>query len=72
MENEFVEIKPRNMYFGVCITQIICIAAIIITVLIIKYFFPNNFSTIKSWCENNVFEQTKIATDITEETNSEV
>ena len=72
MENEFVEIKPQNMYFGIYVTQIICIAAIIITVLIIKFFFPNNFAAIKSWCENNVFEQTNIATDITEEASSEV
>ena len=44
MENqtEKVEIKPKNMYISICITQAICIAVILIAILIIKFFFAAN------------------------------
>ncbi|MBR3968543.1 MAG: hypothetical protein IKJ93_03025 [Clostridia bacterium] len=61
MENSTQETVQKNMYFSICITQIICICAIIIAVLIIKFFFPHNFTKLKTWCSNNVLEQTKIA-----------
>lgn len=62
MENTTNETKPKNMYFPICITQIICIATILIAVLIIKFFFAGSFAGLKTWCDNNVFEQTKIIT----------
>ncbi len=73
MENEtdVVEITPKNMYAQICITQAICIAVILIAVFIIKFFFDESFLKLQKWCDNNLFEQTKITAQFDEEANRE-
>ena len=61
MECETVENSHKNMFFAICITQIVCVAVIFCSILIIKFFFAPSFAVVKTWCENNLFEQTKIA-----------
>lgn len=74
MENqtEVTEIKPKNMYAQICITQAICIAIILIAVLVMKFFFNESFLKLQKWCENTVFEQTEITANFDEEQENEV
>ncbi len=71
-ETEVIEIKPKNMYIPICITQAICIAVILISVIIIKFFFDGSYKKIEKWCQNNIFEPTKITANFDEETSSEI
>lgn len=71
-ETEVIEIVPKNMYVPICITQAICVAVILIAVIIIKFFFSSSFSKLEKWCQENIFEQTKITANFDEETSSEI
>lgn len=66
-KNESADIKPKNMYVYICITQTICIAVILITLLVVKFFFNGSYNHIKKWCNNNLFEETKITANFDEE-----
>ena len=59
-QTEITEIKPRNMYVSICITQAVCVAVILIAVLIIKFFFKSSYQKIQKWYDNNILDQTKI------------
>lgn len=74
MENEaeVFEIKPKNMFVPICIVQAVCIAVILITVIIIKFFWNESFIKLQKWCQNSVFEQTEITANFDEETKNEV
>ena len=74
MENEpeIIEIKPKNMYFSICITQLICVATIVIAIVVIKLFFKDSYKEIKNWCQTNLFEHTQITADFDEVTTSEI
>jgi len=59
-ETEIIEIKPKNMYIPICITQAICIAVILLSVLIVKFFFSSSYAKLQNWCTQNILEETKI------------
>ena len=61
MENEAIEIKPKNMYAPICITQLVCIAVIVLSVLIIKFFFKEHFLKLQNWYKENVLYHTTAA-----------
>ena len=71
-ETEIVEIKPKNMYFQICITQVICMVTILICIIIMKFCFKNSYIKFTKWCHNNLFEKTKITAQFDEETSSEI
>ena len=71
-QSDILEIKAKNMYAPLCITQAICIAVILIVVLIIKFFFASSFETVKNWCQENVLQETIVTANFDEETNSEI
>ena len=71
-ETEVIEITPKNMFVPICIVQAVCISVILITVLIIKFFFDGGFGELKKWCQNNVFERTQITANFDEEQASEI
>jgi len=71
-ENAVIEIKPKNMYAQICITQSICVVVILIAVIIIKFFFESSYIKLQKWCDNNVLEQTVINDVFDEETTSEI
>ena len=48
------------MFASVCIAQTICVTVILITALIIKFFFKNGHIKFHKWCENNIFEKTQV------------
>ncbi|MBR5472351.1 MAG: hypothetical protein IKU82_00025 [Clostridia bacterium] len=72
MENEtdVIEIKPKNMYASICITQAVCVAVILIAVIIIKFFFEGSYVKLQKWCKNNVLEQTVISDVFDEESDT--
>ena len=71
-ETEVIEITPKNMFVPICIAQTVCISVILITMLIIKFFFDGSYTKLQNWCEYNVLEQTVINDATYEETSSEI
>lgn len=69
-QTEIIEIKPKNMFVPICITQAICIATILIAVLIIKFFFGGSYQKLKKWCGENVLEETRISAVFDEESST--
>ncbi len=69
-QTEITEIKPKNMYVSICITQAVCVAAILIAVLIIKFFFEDSYVKVQDWCKDNFLEETVINDVFGEEENS--
>lgn len=69
-QTEITEIKPKNMYVPICITQAICVAAILIAVLIIKLFFKDSYVKAQDWCKDNFLEETVISDVFDEEENT--
>ncbi len=59
-KNETIDIKPKNMFAAISITQIICVAVILIAVLVIKFGFKSSFIKLQDWCKNNILEPTYI------------
>ena len=74
MENqpERTEIKAKNMYISICITQAVCVAVILIVVLLIKYFFIGSYEKLEKWYSENIMEETEITADFDEEITSEI
>ena len=74
MENEtdVIEIKPKNMFVPICITQAVCVAVILIAVLIIKFFFEGCYTKLQKWCVNNFLEETVISDVFDEELPREI
>lgn len=74
MENqpERTEIKAKNMYISICITQAVCVAVILIAVLVIKYFFSGSYEKLEKWYSENIMEETEITADFDEEITSEI
>jgi len=74
MENqpERTEIKAKNMYISICITQAVCVAVILIVVLVIKYFFSGSYEKLEKWYSENIMEETEITADFDEEITSEI
>ncbi|MDO4607570.1 MAG: hypothetical protein Q4B40_00065 [Clostridia bacterium] len=59
-DNEIIEIKPKNMFAAISITQIICVVVILLAVLVIKLGFKPSFIKLQDWCKNNILEPTHI------------
>ncbi|MBQ6884887.1 MAG: hypothetical protein IJN56_04020 [Clostridia bacterium] len=74
MENqpERTEIKAKNMYISICITQAVCVTVILIAVLVIKYFFSGSYVKLEKWYSENIMEETEITADFDEEITSEI
>ncbi len=71
-QTEVIEIRPKNMYIPICITQAVCVAVILIAVLIIKLFFEDSYQKIQKWCADNVLAETNISQVFEEENLSEI
>ncbi len=67
MENESKSVERKNMYVPIFITQAVCIAVILITVLVIKLFFDNTYKEVKKWHDENLLEETTITANFEEE-----
>ncbi len=71
-ENEVTEIKPKNMYIQICVTQAVCIAVILIAVLIIKFFFESSYTKIQKWYDKNILDETNVSEIFDGEKNNEI
>ncbi len=71
-QTEVIEIRAKNMFVPVCVTQAICVVAILIAVLIIKFFFYGSYTKLQDWCRGNFLEDTKITDVFDGEQNSEI
>ena len=61
MENRNENTKhTENKWIGIVITQSVCILIILISLLLIKYFSADTFSSIKKWYENNICNDTDV------------
>lgn len=47
------EIKPKNTFVAVLITQSICVLIIIASVLVTKFFFKTQYKKLAGWYEKN-------------------
>lgn len=54
--------EPRGRFTEIVITQCICVAIILISLLVTKYFFKGTYAEIKEWYNENIC----IGTDINE------
>ncbi len=69
-QTETIEIKPKNMFVPICVTQAICVAVILIAVLIIKFFFESSYTKLQNWCAKNFLEETTISDVFDEESDT--
>lgn len=63
MDEEMVAsvIKPRNMFVHIAIAQSVCIAVLIISVFIVKLFFPATHEKITHWYTENLLDETRVS-----------
>jgi hypothetical protein len=54
-----VKVKSER-WISVLITRLICAGLIIITVLVIKYFFKDTYKDLKEWYEIYICDQTDV------------
>ncbi len=52
--------KPTERWIQVIITQCICVAIILATVLVTKYLFSDNYAQLKDWYTQNICADTDI------------
>lgn len=71
-QNEITEIKPKNMFVPICVTQAVCVAVILIAVLIIKFFFEGSYLKLQKWYGENMLDETNITAVFDEDTQSEI
>lgn len=66
MENEEIIKNPFNCYFAILITQFITVLIIILSLLILKYFFKPTFKSINRFYEKNICQEVSIGEVIDE------
>lgn len=71
-QTEIIEIKPKNMFIPICVTQAVCIAVILIAVLIIKFFFDGSYTKLQKWYGENILDETNVSEVFEEENSSEI
>lgn len=58
-EKDFLKPKSHGVY-GIIITQVIVTAVILLTVLIVKYFFRGTYQDLKEWYTANICAETDV------------
>lgn len=55
------ELTPKeNMYINIIITEILCMLVILVSVLVLKYFFKGEYKEFKAWYNTEITADTKI------------
>ncbi len=66
-----MECEEKRTYFDrffiITVTQLICVAVILVTILVTKYFFPDTFRRIDDFYEKYFLTETVIYEDETDE-----
>lgn len=61
MENtETKSKKYKDRFIDIVITQLVTVALILISVLVIKYFFKTTYTELKDWYKDNICVDTDI------------
>ncbi len=71
-ENKANEIKPKNTYMQICMTQAVCIAVILIAVLIIKFFFKSGYEKAQKWYSKYILDETTVSEIFDGENDDEI
>jgi len=71
-ENIIPKVKKKETLFSILITEAVFVVIILSAVLIIKYFFPTSYKTVKKWYGDNFLTETKISEVIEESEKNEV
>lgn len=71
-QTETIETKPKNTFVPICITQAVCITALLIAVIIIKFFFNNSFVKLQKWYGENILDEINISEVFEEEASDEI
>lgn len=71
MENEIIN-PPKNMFIPICITQAVAVAVILISIIIIKFFFTDTYLKLGKWYEKNILDTTTVSTAFDGERSDEV
>lgn len=53
--------------YKVCIVQTVCVVIILVSVLVIKYFFKDTFSQIQKFYNTHILSETKISEVLSDE-----
>lgn len=52
--------QNSNNYINIVITEFICVAVVLLSVLSIKYFFKSEFKSLKKWYTAEICDDTRI------------
>lgn len=73
MENdEILTPKKRDCFAYIIITQSICVVLILLTVLVVKYFFKGTYNQVKEWYSQNICVDTDIEQVISDGETDEI
>lgn len=74
MEQEVLAVRQeyKNMFFQIAITQLVAVAVLILSVLIIQLVNNSTYKKIRDWCILNIFDETNIEEVFEEEINDEI
>lgn len=74
MEQEVLAVRQeyKNMFFQIAITQLVAVAVLILSVLIIQLVNNSTYKKIRDWCIINIFDETNIEEVFEEEINDEI
>lgn len=73
MENdEILTPKKRDCFASIIITQSICVVLILLTVLVVKYFFKGTYNQAKEWYSQNICVDTDIEQVISDGETDEI
>lgn len=73
MEEEIMNLEPKkniNTFFYITLVEITTVVIVLVSVLILKSFFKDNYAKFFKWYENNILAETNVA-DIIEETDGD-
>lgn len=73
MEEEIINLEPKksiNTFFYITLVEITTVVIVLVSVLILKSFFKDNYAKFFKWYENNILAETNVA-DIIEETDGD-
>ncbi len=66
------EIKYKSNFIHIAVTQVLCIALLILALIITKWLSPSVFSGARSWCVENLFDETNVSQMFEEDTTDEI
>ncbi len=61
MENQNeTSVTQNNKWLGIVITQVVCVSIILLSLILMKYFWHDTFDSVKKWYEINICNDTDV------------